>query len=332
MTEVFAAALTLAPPLLNALVEHSGFEPAAHHEVRTQVRQGAVTIDLQVRGFVVGSDNPSWVIWSEHKIGDRLTEGQLQREHAALGQATSAPSKLIAITRDKPDFEVVRHAERSEVELMRWHDQALIVGRLLQDGSVDPQVHNTIRDWGAFLQHELDEVVDPLDSQVISHLLPASTALLTVDHLLEAGFEGLCERISAGKRAWDGLELAASAPEGSWLLAGGLELYAKVALEGFGAESGPCLVVGVWAQGDDPERIRKEGLSSAFSEKGFTVVDVEDGRNGYVEFGRELPLAAVAAERDLAAQEAAWIRHCEVVYESVSAPVEPTMTARGLWR
>lgn len=79
MTEVFAAAPTLAPPSLNALVERSGFEPAAHHEVRTQVCQGAVTVDLQARQFVVGSDSPSWVILSEHKIDHRLTEGRSGR-------------------------------------------------------------------------------------------------------------------------------------------------------------------------------------------------------------------------------------------------------------
>jgi hypothetical protein len=77
------------------MVERVDLGVAHTYEIQTQLNSGGVTIDLEIAGSNANGA-PAWVLWSEHKVNDPLTAGQLENEW----KRATAPSWLSSLQAD----------------------------------------------------------------------------------------------------------------------------------------------------------------------------------------------------------------------------------------
>jgi aryl carrier-like protein len=329
VTEVFAALLERSPELLRGLLECAEVPSANSYDIRTQVRSGEVTIDLEILGR--GTDgSPAWLLWSEHKVNDPLTARQLQNEwHALAGRAGSASRHLIAITLDTPTPDAAAFAPTIDCKLLRWTTLTGLARAALDQGrSQDPAydsstpAHHLLAEWIAFSDNELEAPVERLTPERVRLLPEAEKALDTVEDLLDAGFTRACSDIGAGTpRNKDG-ELHATPPGDSWLSDRGFQLYTQYEPEGFGGVEDPCLVVGAWIEGDDAVAARRSReLHTLLSERGLTIWDEDDRHGGWIEFGVALGLAELALHPTLELQEEAFSETCARVLRALHEPL-----------
>lgn len=309
VTEVFSAVLNGAPQLLHSLLRRVGLSPAHIHEIRTQVRSGNVTIDLEIVGCDAHGTR-MWVLWSEHKVHDPLTARQLEDESNALAlRAQNVHRQLMAVTLVAPRPDAVSYAATEKYPLLRWQDISKLarqvpVGRAEERIGLNPSVgEHLLNEWLDFAKNELEAPVEALTPERVALLPEANKTLETLEYLRTAGFTRACAEFGAGTpREVAGTpreledELHADAPKGSWLEERGFTLYAKFVIDGgFGDVDEPCLVVGGWIEGDDAvsERRNRE-LLITLPERGLSIWDEHDRRGGWIEFAAPLSLCELA--------------------------------------
>lgn len=327
-TEVLSTVLNSSPDLCTELAGLVGLPPAHSYEIRTQVRSGTVTIDLEVAGIRVGGER-AWMLWSEHKVRDPLTVTQLRRERCALAnRAGKTPQLLIAITLLQPSVEVRNYAEASGCPLLRWRHvvdrvMVLIAAMRANASHVSKPTTNLLAEWVDFAMHELEHHVDPLTPPLVGQLADFEKTLDTIGNLLARGFARACEDIDAGPPREVDDELQARPPDDSWLLDRGFKLYAKyVPSGGFGDVSEPCLVVGAWIEGDVAVAARRSReFQVALSHRGFSVWDEENRHGGWLEFGIPVSLVELATTDSFEEQERRFTEACLATLRSLVVPL-----------
>lgn len=315
-TEVLATVLQAVPAFVAQLAHRLGLPRGDAYEVGTQIGSGPI-IDLEIKARSTDGQ-PTWLLWSEHKVTDPLTAQQLIDEEKALAaRAGALTRRLVAITLYPPQMAVAAKAKAMDVTLLRWSD----VFRMATNATIElesqpeqgsercPELgalqRHLLAEWRAFSEQELEATVEALTSDRVNMLLEASKGIETIQHLLVEGFRGACAAVGASQPKEAERQQRSAPPADSWFEERGWKLYAHYEFEETWATAGaeaPALIAGAWAEGDDADVVRQDvALRCLFAQRGFNHWD-EPGKHGWIEFAKSLALADLAASDDVDSQ------------------------------
>lgn len=325
---MLATALDACPEFAGEIAKLARLGEGKRYEVKTQEREpetptrGSCTIDLQVQAL--GEDDVRlWLLWSEHKVNDVLTQEQLEKELDALRcRAGGQESRLIAITLYPPSAEVRAYAHDHGIRLKRWRDIREAATTALA-ATREERARQLIQEWLSYSTHRLESQVEPLNVvRTIDILNDAKIATATLRHLAEQGMAHAAERLGSVPPRWKDEWWQTPVPDGSWLadygviLTGGLVINEPWVIE---AER-PAIAAGGWSYGDDARTLRQPKLRETFRDRDFASDDNPDRRNEWMGFAKVLPLSRLS-DNDLAAQEEEVGRFFQHTFEKLLSPM-----------
>lgn len=319
LTEVLACVVSADEQLRNELLGRLGLDGWSGTNVQTQMATGVRrrTMDMHME-LNSASEGPA-ELWFEHKVDSPWGEGQLDDYELAIGNRRTRGDdvRFVVILSSQPSADEREQLSRFGTAVLRWHDVADVIDRVLVARGRDwyraalrpdaPSKLRVLAELAVYLQEFAEvAVIEPLDDDLVAALRNIEAARETADELLDRIADGLepgCQEKEYDGRVAEERWLSLSSL-GWWNALSGGTLYLWVAsTAGFADDADPVPSFGVSVQCDKSARLRlmrDRDFLDALDDADLVLGSYPN--EDLLDIGASVPLETVVGRRGLSEQ------------------------------